>query len=52
MVLIDDASTLKFRVGDTSEPSNIRELQTNLSAAFPARRIEIRDDIVRITPQL
>jgi len=52
VVLIDDASTLKFRLGDSPEPSNTRELQANLSAAFPARCIEIRDDIVRITLQL
>jgi hypothetical protein len=52
VVLIDDASTLKFRVGDSPEPSSIRELQVNLSAAFPSSCIEIRDDIVRITPRL
>jgi hypothetical protein len=51
VVLVDDASTLKFRTGDTAEPSNIQELQRNLVAAFPSRRVEILHDIVRITPQ-
>lgn len=51
VVLVDDASTLKFRAGDNPEPSNTAELLTNLTAAFPDRRVEILDDIVRITPQ-
>ena len=51
VVLIDDARTLKFRIGDNPEPSNIAELQENLSTAFPDRRVEIQKDIVRITPR-
>jgi hypothetical protein len=51
VVLIDDASTLKFRVGNNPEPSNIRERQENLSGAFPTRQVDIRNDIVRITPR-
>jgi hypothetical protein len=51
IVLIDDASTLKFRTGSNPEPRDIAELEANLAAAFPARHIEIRNDIVRITPR-
>jgi len=51
VVLIDDAGTLKFRIGENPEPSNVGELQKNLSTAFPARHVEIRNDIVRITPK-
>jgi hypothetical protein len=51
VVLIDDASTLKFRVGDNPEPENIRELKENLSSVYPARRVDIVNDIVRITPR-
>jgi hypothetical protein len=50
VVLIDDASTLKFRAGDQKEPLNIAELQANLAAAFPDRLVEVKHDIVRITP--
>jgi hypothetical protein len=51
VVLIDDADTLEFRMGESPVPRNAAELEANLSAAFPARRVEIRDNIVRITPQ-
>jgi hypothetical protein len=53
VVLIDDASTLKFRTtNDQPEPANIAELQSRLAAVFPDRLVGIRDDIVRITPRL
>ena len=51
VVLIDDASTLKFRAPDAPEPSNVAELQANLASAFPDRLVEIQHDIVRITPR-
>jgi hypothetical protein len=51
IVLIDDASTLKFRAPDAPEPANVAELQANLAAAFPAHHVEIQHDIVRITPR-
>jgi hypothetical protein len=51
VVLIDDASTLKFCADDRPEPTNITELQSRLAAAFPDRLVEIRYDIVRITPR-
>jgi hypothetical protein len=51
VVLIDDAGTLKFRLGEEPEPANVAQLEANLSAAFPNRRVEILNDIVRITPR-
>jgi len=50
-VLIDDASTLKFRAGNNPEPADTAQLRQNFSDVFPDRNVEIRDDIVRITPR-
>ena len=50
VVLVDDAGTLRFRAADQKEPASIAELQANLAAAFPDRRVEILSNIVRITP--
>jgi hypothetical protein len=49
VVLIDDAGTLKFRTADQQEPASVAELQANLAAAFPDRRVEILHNIARIT---
>jgi hypothetical protein len=51
VVLIDDASTLKFRTPEAPEPQNLAELQENLKKAFPRHQVEILHDIVRITPR-
>ena len=51
IVLIDDASTLKFRSGDQPEPAGVAELQARLAVRFPGHKVEVKHDIVRITPR-